>query len=136
MSTNFYWKTLPKEFKGKDSSEESPYIHIGKRSGAGLYCKDCGVTLCTRGTSMVHNSFVKWHDTCPSCGKLVTEGICSFTWTMMKHKQIIEDFLHSEKLDVKNDKLIVDEYDKEYTLSEFMAEIDSPIQQQSFGYWS
>lgn len=51
MSTNFYWKTLPKEFKGKDNSEESPYIHIGKRSGAGLYCKDCGVTLCTRGTS-------------------------------------------------------------------------------------
>ena len=64
MGTNFYF--------GKD-------IHIGKRSAAGLYCWDCGVSLALEaydrwedriryGGDAVHYDG-KWSDCCPICGK-------------------------------------------------------------------
>lgn len=139
MSTNYYWKEIPKWFKENIrnlyTDEESPYLHIGKRSCAGRYCFHCGVTLCKRGTDLAHNHLADWHDTCPSCGKVVTTSTFDFTWTMFKHKDIINELLHSEILDVKKDKLIVDEYGKEFTLQEFMSEINTPIQKQMFGWW-
>lgn len=52
MGTNFYWNEneegqLPAGLGiASDYSEESPRIHIGKRSAAGLYCWDCGEPLC------------------------------------------------------------------------------------------
>jgi hypothetical protein len=43
-------------------------IHIGKRSAAGFYCWDCGVTLCKGGEAKVHYD-VGFYDRCPKCGK-------------------------------------------------------------------
>ena len=55
MGTNFYTHKY-----------ESPKrAHIGKRSAAGLYCWDCGVTLC-RGRVHYDN---ERYDVCPKCGK-------------------------------------------------------------------
>lgn len=53
MGCNFY------TFKGR---------HIGKRSAAGLYCWDCGITLCKKGIEGVHTG-VDYFDKCPKCGK-------------------------------------------------------------------
>ena len=50
--------------------------HIGKRSAAGLYCWDCGVTLCKGGGLAIHAGGSEWHDRCPVCGaSRTTEGI-------------------------------------------------------------
>ena len=54
---------------------------------------------------------------------------------MFRHKYIIEEYLHSEELDVKKDRLIVDEYGNELTLHEFKKIYDTPIQRQVFGWW-
>ncbi len=74
MGTNFYI--------GKKRE-----IHIGKRSAAGLFCWDCGITLCKGGKKEVHFSermanrphtcfprvpqevIDNRFDSCPSCGK-------------------------------------------------------------------
>ena len=75
MGTNFY------EFK--DGVEGR---HIGKRSAAGLYCHDCGVTLCARaydrwekkeveGEEAVHQGDSFWYDACPKCGNPSTEKV-------------------------------------------------------------
>ena len=140
MSTNYYWKKVPEYFLEHFSnidttSDESPYLHIGKRSNAGAFCPDCGTTLCKKGTSMAHNNLSDWYDKCPCCGKIVTTGITDFMWTMFRHKYIIEELLHSEKLDVVKDKLIVDESGNELTLSAFKKIYDTPIQRQVFGWW-
>ncbi len=52
MGTNFYLKN------GQ---------HIGKRSAAGLYCWDCGETLCQGGSSGIHKGTFDWYSECPSC---------------------------------------------------------------------
>lgn len=52
MGTNFYlagWQKLA-------DSDDDPAVHVGKRSAAGLYCWDCGVTLCKAGIQGVHSS--------------------------------------------------------------------------------
>ena len=49
MGTNFYIGT----------------VHIGKRSAAGWYCWDCGVSLCQGNP----HSDAPWFDCCPECGK-------------------------------------------------------------------
>lgn len=70
MGTNFYL------INGKRRG-----AHIGKRSAAGLYCWDCGQTLCLDGEARIHNSCrpngtfpygsepTKWAKECPKCGK-------------------------------------------------------------------
>ena len=52
MGTNFYER-------GK---------HLGKRSAAGLYCWDCGLTLCKGGDGAIHHTTHDWYKTCPQCG--------------------------------------------------------------------
>ena len=42
--------------------------HIGKRSVAGPYCWDCGVTLCRDGIGGVHAHLSVWLNRCPICG--------------------------------------------------------------------
>jgi hypothetical protein len=54
MGTNFY--TMDGE-------------HIGKRSAAGYYCFDCGITLCKQGNGGIHMGKSEWFDSCPFCGK-------------------------------------------------------------------
>lgn len=70
MSTNYYWK------EERHEQEENIQQHIGKRSGAGLYCYDCGTTLNRGGVMYIHQGkngttddlFNVWLDKCPSCG--------------------------------------------------------------------
>jgi len=70
MGTNYYIKTAFKEYsRGK---------HIGKRSAAGLYCWDCGITLHRGGNKRIHYGCehigltmcdCQWNKVCPRCGK-------------------------------------------------------------------
>jgi len=73
MGTNFYF------------GKEETGVHIGKRSAAGLYCWDCGVSLCNQskdpwsekylyGHDAVHYSGSEkgWLNRCPICGKKPT----------------------------------------------------------------
>ena len=153
MGTNFYWKELPKELKQYEKliktqtkdKDMNPLYHIGKRSGAGKYCMDCGTTFCRHGTTRIHyndnpyelfsDEYEKaqkyyWYDKCPICGK---EGIiiCSFTWTFMKQKQIIEQLSLNPKTLSK--KLIVNEYEEEFTPTEFLWDElkNCPVEYQS-----
>ena len=100
MGTNFYWKALPQEFKrykanvekyiGDCDDTHNVLLHIGKRSAAGLYCHDCGITLNKYGTDYVHDSmYDDWYEVCPICGRKGTP-ICTFRWTMLRHKWLIE----------------------------------------------
>lgn len=71
MGTNFYWTDkieiiglrLEKEL-GRRSYQYKDSRHIGKRSAAGLYCWDCGVSL-NKGNVHYDN---EWHEKCPKCG--------------------------------------------------------------------
>ena len=68
MGTNFYWarKVMCNEDgDAVTSNDPDADAHIGKRSAAGAYCWDCGVTLC-KGKVHFEDAF---HDTCPGCGK-------------------------------------------------------------------
>lgn len=56
MGTNFYIK-----IDGDDS------IHIGKRSAAGLFCWNCGISLCKGGHDKIHSGRVGFLDCCPIC---------------------------------------------------------------------
>lgn len=167
MSTNFYWKELQPWFKENapkaNSDEADIFIHIGKRSGAGLYCTKCGTTGHKGGTRQIHfdgpdfsvlidkhyaskeerdkaweKEMAKYYyDTCPCCGaKFETEnedkespiiGVCSFSWTLMKHKELVKELI--EKND--NRKVIVNEYNEEFTAKEFFDEIETPIEFQT-----
>lgn len=138
MGTNYYWKNY-----GERSDDIN--IHIGKRSAAGLYCYDCGTTFTREGTELLHTGKSTEYDNCPCCGKTIDEnnksiynaanvelgfqkdihGIklkgvqtaSSFTWTLMKHKYNI-----IKKMKI-TDKLIVDEYDREFTCKEFVENV-------------
>lgn len=151
MGTNFYYKK-----QDSNHSEEHPVNHIGKRSAAGLYCWDCGTTLCNYETQYIHQGNSDWYEVCPFCGKtreeqpldksstgielgfnkegLEHKGVgsaCSFTWTIMKHKQNIEEqFIVDNRL-INPEKFIIDEYNREYTAKEFLELLkDCPIQFQ------
>ena len=70
MSTNFYAIEETCKHCGHGGKE----IHAGRRSCAGMFCWDCGVTLCKTGNGGVHSGscqddiWKKWHRACPSCG--------------------------------------------------------------------
>lgn len=130
MGTNFYWKEVPKELEQyKDTViNESVLEHIGKRSAGGLYCYNCGTTLCKSGIDGIHtvdNEENDCYKVCPVCGK---EGAftLTFRWTIMKHKWIVER-LYNENC---KEKLIVDDYGNEYTPMEFRFEVRTPIEFQ------
>jgi len=66
MGTNYY-------IRGH-SNDDSPDWHLGKRSAAGMYCFDCGVTLCKKGEDQIHytppgDRGEWWHEQYPKCGK-------------------------------------------------------------------
>ena len=66
MGTNYYIKGYNTE--KNDQDEDCPKWHIGKRSAAGKFCFDCGITLCKGGAAGVHYDD-DWYDKCPICGK-------------------------------------------------------------------
>ena len=137
MGTNFYYRTE----------------HIGKRSAAGWYCWECGVTLCKAGIDGVHHGREEWHDACPKCGamhgkaslgnscvgrelgfnkstpspKRGVSGCSSFTWAVRP-----EDlWMLVGRVEPKGaaPAVIMDEYNREYTPEEFEAVLsECPIQ--------
>lgn len=158
MNTNFYWHapetefTLPTGetvFSGVDRSTMA--MHIGKRSVAGLFCWDCGVTLCNLGPEGVHSSSGEkgWYKKCPKCGaEPVSEGLksgpvavelgfakprperpkgvrgcSSFIWQQEPEKVKAACKAFADKL------VIEDEYRQQYTGQEFldMLEFNCPI---------
>jgi len=148
MGTNFYWI--------KDSEDPmDPRVHIGKRSAAGLYCWDCGVTLCKEGVSAIHSSDSNWYEKCPKCGKepekegwgnavgrelgfaknspkkkTGVKSCSSFTWA-----QKIET-IQKRIQDNLTKKVIKDEYDRTYTGKEFLKILEEcPIQFKAIGAW-
>ena len=127
MSTNFYWKTLPKALEKYDTQEKHDMLmHIGKRSAGGRYCYSCGTTLNDLGTKYIHTNDGRWYNKCPICGKEVDTYVCTFTWTFMLQKEIIDRII----MFGEDYPCIIDEYDREYTAREFMKEIDSPVYYQ------
>jgi hypothetical protein len=82
VGTNFYIVGIKKDDSGRYSADyprdlhrEPERVHLGKRSAAGLYCWDCGVTLCKDGKSRIHFTKLgdyeeRWHQSCPQCGKM------------------------------------------------------------------
>lgn len=162
MGTNFYWKKLPDWFKenAKDptADQDSIFMHIGKRSAAGHYCHKCGTTMHRYGTQEIHGHYNPdpsilfrglqdreheqmyieqyereesnyWYKTCPCCGS-EPEYITSFHWTLMIHKKIIQEYINDPT------KMIVDEYDDEFTCKEFMDSCATPVEYQSASEFS
>lgn len=143
MGTNYYWIS--------DSDLDSPVVHIGKKSAAGLYCRSCGIT--SRGhTAYIHDN--RRNDpteqciidairinapVCPNCGE-PWELTSSFTFTMMWHLDKLADVFMSDQLLNKRDRkpVIIDEYNTPYTASDFLNIITTqcPIIFQHYGRWS
>jgi len=150
LGTNFYWikpqewmKEIEKNGGAKVDFDDPEFDynifrHIGKRSASGTYCESCGTTLCIYGTRHVHSGVinmpwgqidVKFHDKCPVCrSKENVIHTCSFTWTFMRHKWELEKLIESGFGD---EKVVRDEYGREYTAREFLnEEISSRIEFQ------
>lgn len=133
MGTNFYVVGEADAF--------GEQAHIGKRSAAGRYCWDCGVTLCKGGKANIHYG-VGFYDECPMCGRQALEeslkrgaagrelgfntsppqrkrgvqSAASFTWAMAPEK-------------ATDLTLIEDEYGRLYTRNEFFQVLEEcPIQ--------
>lgn len=62
MGTNFYFVDIDETIKE----------HIGKRSAAGLFCWNCGISLNFDGNNNVHRGGNNWLKECPICGKQIT----------------------------------------------------------------
>lgn len=161
MSTNFYWymehhsvgdRALPTGetiYRSKGFDEDDPKYHLGKRSGAGLYCWDCKVTLCSGGEELIHKGSAQFLSACPKCHKTESDsfpdrfsrivgvveevraeendykkptgvaGACSFTWAQDADRAI------QIMMDQPDEVLVEDEYGRTYTGDEFMRLLDA-----------
>ena len=129
MGTNYY-------IKGH-CGDMDPQYHIGKRSGAGLYCWDCSEYLKDRLTCPICNKSYNDEDltrsaagrelgfnTGPYARKAGVQSCSSFTFAQQWHT-IAKDF-----------DTIEDEYGQEYTLSEFNnILIECPVIILKVGCW-
>lgn len=123
MGTNFYTQT------GQ---------HVGKRSAAGMYCWDCGVTLCQ---GRVHYGD-PFYDGCPKCGrKRDNEGLgnssagreLGFNKSVPLAKTGVRSCSSfswaSEPSSLEGFAVIEDEYGRRYTKREFQDVLEEcPIQ--------
>lgn len=129
MGTNFYWLINPRTMKpwNGDIDEDDVHRHIGKRSFAGAYCDDCGVSLSSNGMFDVY--FHGKLQVCPGCGKSRNDvgDATSFTWTMMKHKRVLENLT----VTYPNKKVCCNEYCEEFTAKEMLKEADCKIVYQN-----
>jgi hypothetical protein len=69
--------------------------HIGKRSGAGVYCRTCETTLCEGGPDAIHYGKHDWFPSCPHCGMMADKlpTVCSFTWAIEPLKLLGKPFM-------------------------------------------
>jgi hypothetical protein len=136
MGTNFYLK-------------EDESFHIGKRSAAGWYCWNCGITLCKGGEEQIHYGKGMedgWWQSCPECDqereqestsessvgrelgfnksdpcrKTGVKSCSSFSWAMKPNK--LTDLIEYmfDALKVSPDTtVILDEYGNEFTWERF-----------------
>lgn len=143
MGTNFYLKG--------HRGDNDPQFHIGKRSAAGQYCWDCGITLCKSGEEGIHGGTSRWHRKCPKCGQQPTperleessagrelgfnkskprrkkgvKSCSSFTWARAGLGDIPE-----------KGKPIEDEYGQKYSLLQFLGVLEEcPINFYEFRKW-
>lgn len=148
MSTNYYWimtgrLTVPTGARVREPDKTDPAIHIGKRSGSGLYCYDCGVPLVEEVVcgvehcgyiprsnwcaEAVHGPFVQTLAECPRCGGVKGEacrgpdgrlrgvaGSTSFNWAQ-EPARVIRLCLASPDAD-----LVCDEYGMTLTGQRFL----------------
>lgn len=161
MSTNFFWymehhtvgsRALPTGetvWRSKGFDEDDPKYHLGKRSGAGLYCWDCRVTLCSEGEESIHSGSNTFLSACPKCGKTEEDnipsrfdrladteaeyvpeeadyrkptgvaGCCSFTWAQDPDQAL------AIMMERPNEILVEDEYGRAYTGEEFLKLLDA-----------
>ena len=173
MGTNFYLRgyvldsgqyqsATSKEVADRSLDDDMhPSIHIGKRSAAGPYCWDCGVTFCKQGEERIHHTNDSdWLEACPKCGQKPlpnanslrsgavavelgfaqpnTErptgvGSCSsFTWAQPPDE--FRQFAGGHR----DDEVVQDEYGRTMTAKDFLAmlEMNCPIEyQHSIGEW-
>jgi hypothetical protein len=137
MGTNFYLR----------SGE-----HVGKRSAAGMYCWECGVTLCKNGEEGIHygcrqeghSAFCDchWHKECPVCGaKQKKEKLENSTGGrelgFNKNKPGKKNGVQSccsftwaiEKDKIKNRFVFKDEYGRSFSRDEFKKILEEcPVQ--------
>lgn len=121
MGTNFY------DARGR---------HLGKRSAAGAYCWDCGISLCMPGAEFVHEGR-EFHACCPECGKerqveTIETGAAGrelgFNKTKPKKKKGVascSSFTWASRPEaIINTKYIKDEYGRRYSLRQFLAVLE------------
>ena len=136
MGTNFYFKRKREE------------IHIGKRSAAGLYCWDCGITLCKNGEEAIHYdaSADKWYKQCPKCKKRpIVEDLTSssagrelgFNKNSYEKKVGVTSCSSFRwainKEDIKHIRYIYNEYGEKFTKKEFNSILEEcPVQYTDF----
>jgi len=156
MGTNFYRKVA--RALGQDLDLTDPTIHIGRRSAAGLYCWDCGISLKIGGIKDLHKDGGEFYQSCPKCGKLreietletsaggrelgfnkseprIKSGVAScssFTWAMA-----LDSLCKRIPEDKRDKKTIIDEYHREYSYNEFIEVLkEFPIWfYDSIGEW-
>jgi hypothetical protein len=133
MGTNFYMRTknienYPEKIRSDESLSSKNFfgcIHIGKRSAAGMWCYDCGVTLCKDGIEGIHNGKSEWYKesdkfVCPKCGKEVKTHCSSWTWAVDPG----DVFFKAELISGSNKKIVVNEYGDEITGDDFLIELE------------
>ena len=123
MGTNYYWMEGKSTFLKEpytdyadELSEDSIYIHIGKRGGCGLCCFDCGNTLCKEWDHRSNTGRSDWFEVCPVCGK---EGTPSTSFTVTLYSHISR--LRAKR--ITDEKVVVNEYGEEFSASEFLNKI-------------
>lgn len=162
MGTNFYiadWRD-----HRSDTDSMDPEFHIGKRSAAGAYCWDCGITLCKGGNKTIHFSTTDWYKACPECGqrkrsedfsessvgrelgfnrsspsaKTGVSSCSSFTWAIQPTEMLERITTRFKELFRPNSRKLVieDEYGRKYSLDQFRAILaECPVQFEEFGKW-
>lgn len=161
LSTNYSWKVISQTERDevlptgeilhltKGYNEDDPKIHIGMRSGSGLYCWDCNNSLVIGGVRQIHAGDAKWASVCSLCKKSQKDsyptrfeklneelpeavagsrptgiaGSCSFMWAQEPEKVL--KVLEARPTEI----LILDEYNKPLTCAEFakMLQNSCPI---------
>ena len=124
MGTNFYWMidengNACDDYK-TDERDSNVNVHIGKRSCAGRYCFPCGVALIDGGSRSVHTGKYQTYTKCPNCGLESNTVACSFTYTMMKHRNRINNLAEATPDLV----CVVDENGSEFTALKFKEILD------------